>query len=203
MTIDSSRRVPLGRRRGRAPDRGRQLEQRLVGVRARARTRRASRSRATAATASTATPTTSRWSRDLGFGVVPLLDRVVADRARRRRVLARRARLLPARCSPTCHEHGVAPVVTFHHFTTPRWMADARRLGRARDRRPVRAVLRAGGRAPRRPHRDGLHDQRAERRVAARLPRWSASRPGSRDFGAVRARRQREPARRAHRARTT
>ena len=28
-----------------------------------------------------------------------------------------------------CHEHGVAPVVTFHHFTTPRWMADARRLG--------------------------------------------------------------------------
>ena len=24
----------------------------------------------------------------------------------------------------TCHEHEVAPVVTFHHFTTPRWMAD-------------------------------------------------------------------------------
>ena len=24
----------------------------------------------------------------------------------------------------TCHEHGLAPVVTFHHFTTPRWMAD-------------------------------------------------------------------------------
>ena len=24
----------------------------------------------------------------------------------------------------TCHEHGIAPVVTFHHFTTPRWMAD-------------------------------------------------------------------------------
>jgi beta-glucosidase len=23
-----------------------------------------------------------------------------------------------------CHEHGIAPVVTFHHFTTPRWMAD-------------------------------------------------------------------------------
>src|SRR5436190_989997 len=23
----------------------------------------------------------------------------------------------------TCHEHGVAPAVTFHHFTTPRWMA--------------------------------------------------------------------------------
>ena len=24
----------------------------------------------------------------------------------------------------TCHEHGLAPVVTFHHFTTPRWMAE-------------------------------------------------------------------------------
>jgi beta-glucosidase len=24
----------------------------------------------------------------------------------------------------TCHEHDIAPVVTFHHFTTPRWMAD-------------------------------------------------------------------------------
>jgi beta-glucosidase len=22
-----------------------------------------------------------------------------------------------------CHEHGVLPVVTFHHFTTPRWLA--------------------------------------------------------------------------------
>jgi beta-glucosidase len=25
----------------------------------------------------------------------------------------------------TCHEHGVLPVVTFHHFTHPRWMAAA------------------------------------------------------------------------------
>ncbi len=25
----------------------------------------------------------------------------------------------------TCHEHGVTPVVTFHHFTHPRWLADA------------------------------------------------------------------------------
>jgi beta-glucosidase len=24
----------------------------------------------------------------------------------------------------TCREHGIAPLVTFHHFTTPRWMAD-------------------------------------------------------------------------------
>src|SRR5437899_3713207 len=23
-----------------------------------------------------------------------------------------------------CHEHGLVPVVTFHHFTSPRWMAE-------------------------------------------------------------------------------
>jgi beta-glucosidase len=28
------------------------------------------------------------------------------------------------RVCATCHEHGVLPVVTFHHFTTPRWMAE-------------------------------------------------------------------------------
>ena len=27
------------------------------------------------------------------------------------------------RMCATCHEHGVLPVVTFHHFTTPRWLA--------------------------------------------------------------------------------
>ncbi len=29
------------------------------------------------------------------------------------------------RMAATCHEHGVSPVVTFHHFTHPRWLADA------------------------------------------------------------------------------
>jgi beta-glucosidase len=23
----------------------------------------------------------------------------------------------------TCHEHGIIPMVTFHHFTSPRWLA--------------------------------------------------------------------------------
>ena len=23
----------------------------------------------------------------------------------------------------TCHEHGITPMVTFHHFTSPRWLA--------------------------------------------------------------------------------
>ncbi len=29
------------------------------------------------------------------------------------------------RMAATCHEHGILPVVTFHHFTHPRWLADA------------------------------------------------------------------------------
>ncbi len=29
------------------------------------------------------------------------------------------------RVAATCHEHGVLPVVTFHHFTHPRWLAAA------------------------------------------------------------------------------
>ena len=29
------------------------------------------------------------------------------------------------RMAATCHEHGVLPVVTFHHFTHPRWLAAA------------------------------------------------------------------------------
>ncbi len=52
--------------------------------------------------------------RDLGFGVVPLLDRVVAHRARRRRVLPRPLDYY-RRMLATCHENGVAPAVTFHH----------------------------------------------------------------------------------------
>jgi len=29
------------------------------------------------------------------------------------------------RMAATCHEHGITPVVTFHHFTHPRWLAAA------------------------------------------------------------------------------
>ena len=29
------------------------------------------------------------------------------------------------RMAATCHEHGIVPVVTFQHFTHPRWLADA------------------------------------------------------------------------------
>ena len=48
---------------------------------------------------------------------LPVLDRVVAHRARGRRVLDRRARLLPARARRVPRA-GVQPVVTFHHFST-------------------------------------------------------------------------------------
>ena len=28
------------------------------------------------------------------------------------------------RICAACHGHGILPVVTFHHFTTPRWLAE-------------------------------------------------------------------------------
>ena len=43
-----------------------------------------------------------------------------------------------------CHERGIVPVVTFHHFTTPSWLAAAGRLRGAGRPRPVRPVRRAG-----------------------------------------------------------
>ena len=61
-----------------------------------------------------------------------------------------------------CHEQGVQPVVTFHHFSNPRWVAADGGWEVAADRRPLHALLRAHGRTPRRPHLDRLHDQRAE-----------------------------------------
>ena len=109
MSDSLSRRVPLGHRHRRAPDRGRQLEQRLVGVGARARAHRASSRRATPATTSGATPEDIDAARRARLQGVPLLGRVVAHRARGGRVLARRARPLPP---------------------------DARRLPRPRPRRP-------------------------------------------------------------------
>ena len=51
------------------------------------------------------------------------------------------------RMAATCHEHGITPVVTFHHFTHPRWLSSAG-TWEARSRpRPVRPLLRAGRRA--------------------------------------------------------
>ena len=126
----------------RAPDRRRQLEQRLVGVRARARhavhravgrllrqlppLRRRHRARAR--------PRLRR---------VPVLDRVVAHRTRGRRVLARRARLLPPRARRRATSTASQPVRHVPPLHDAALDGRARRLGRARDRRPVRPVLRA------------------------------------------------------------
>ena len=88
-----------------------------------------------------------------------------------------------------CHEHGVAPVVTFHHFTTPRWMAD--RGGWAvpevvdKFARFCEKSVAAAGRSD----LDGLHHQRTERRVAPRLPDGACFRPGSPTSGSIAKRR--------------
>ena len=45
----------------------------------------------------------------------------------------------------TCHEHGLTPMLTFHHFTSPRWIAAQRWLGgdaHGRSASPVSASTR-------------------------------------------------------------
>ena len=78
-----------------------------------------------------------------------------------------------------CHERGISPVVTFHHFTNPRWLAARGRLGGARRPRPLRPLLRAGHGPPGRPDRDGRHAQRAQRGGRHGLCDTGSSRPGS------------------------
>ena len=60
--------------------------------------------------------------------------------------------------------HGIAPVVTFHHFTTPLWLTA--RGGWESPDAPERFAryVGPGHRLPGRPHRLGLHHQRAQRR---------------------------------------
>ena len=143
MTDLLSRRLPLGHRDRRAPGRGRQLEQRLVGVRAHARHRGASSRPATRATTSGATPTTSRCSPTSASARTASRS---SGRASSPRTASSPTRALDhyRRMLATCHEHGLLPVVTFHHFTTPRWAAADGGWAEPGDRRPVRPVLRAG-----------------------------------------------------------
>ena len=66
---------------------------------------------------------------------------------------------------------GVDPVVTFHHFTTPRWLAAKGGWSESSTADAfARFCGRAAGRARRRDS-PGVHDQRAEHRVDHRLPR--------------------------------
>ena len=115
------RRVHLGRGHGGAPDRGRQRQQRLVGLGAQPRfghrgvERRCLRF-------------VHPLARGRGPGGrarpvrLPLLARMEPDRTGRRGVLPCRARALPAHLRRLRGE-GIRPVVTFHHFTTPLWLA--------------------------------------------------------------------------------
>ena len=110
-----------------------------MGVGARARTPAASRCRATRATTSGATPTTSTLAAPIsasaptGFSIE--WSRIEPEDGE---FSARRARPLPPGDRRVPRARASLPVVTFHHFTTPRWAAaDARRLGpSAGDRRP-------------------------------------------------------------------
>ena len=55
---------------------------------------------------------------------VPLLRRVGAYRAGRG-VLSRASLEHYRRMLTACHEHGLTPMITFHHFTSPRWLIAA------------------------------------------------------------------------------
>ena len=79
-----------------------------------------------------------------------------------------------------CRDHDLVPIVTYHHFTTPAVGGTrARRLGGPRHRRPVRPVLRAHRRTPRRRRRHLLHAERAQRRRGHGLLPRACSRRGS------------------------
>ena len=83
----------------------------------------------------------------------------------------------------TLADHGLEAFVTLHHFTNPRWFAE-RGGWAARDAvETLRALLRARGGGPRRPHAVGVHDQRAADRRAHAATSWAGSRPGSRNPG--------------------
>ena len=136
-TGERGRRVPeglsLGRRDRRAPGRGQQHQQRPVGARAheavdvrRAVGRRLRqlpslpRRHRARRRVSGSTPTGSRSS-----GRASSRSRAVysiAELDHYRRVLA------------ACHEHGLTPMVTFWHFTSPALVRGARRLGEPGDR---------------------------------------------------------------------
>ena len=184
----------------RPPDRRRQLEQRLVGVRAPGR-HAVQGALGRLLRQLPPLPGRHRDARRSRVRGVPLLDRVVAHRARRRRVLDRRARLLPPDARRVPRSTACCPSVTFHHFTTPRWIATRRRLGNDRDRRPVRAVLRTHGRAPRRLIGDGctINEPNIVSLMGYLMGMFP---PGHQDLAGVR-RRERAPEGRAPAARTT
>ncbi len=113
----------------------------------------------------------------LGFNVYRSLHRMGAGRARARPVLARRTRSLPPRARMLSRAQGNAGrnLSSFHLAAMGR---RRRRMGRQKDRRPLRAILRARGRASRRPDRRRLHHQRGQPRRLPVSPRHAAAEAG-------------------------
>ena len=70
-----------------------------------------------------------------------------------------------------CLEVGLAPVVTFNHFTSPHWFAMRGSWLDPAAPGAVRALLRRGDGALRRPDRLRRHDERAQPGAAAQLDR--------------------------------
>ena len=167
------------------PTRSRAATSTTTGGAGSTRPARAARSRAaTAATAGTAGPRTSRCCKELGFTDYRFSlewSRIEPAEGEFSTVaLDHYARLCEG-----LREAGIAPVVTFHHFTTPLWLAD--QGGWERDDMPERfaaycekAAARLDG-----PDGAGLHDQRAEHGGHHRLPRRRRSRPGKQDRDAA------------------
>ena len=176
-THDLSRRVPLGHRHRRPPDRGRQRQQRLVAVGAHAGLGLQGVERRRC-------DSWHRWPEDVAL----LKELGFTDY----RFSLEWSRIEPAdgefstvaldhyvRLCEGLLEAGIAPVVTFHHFTTPLWLAD--QGGWESDAMPERFAAYCEKAAARLDGADaaGVHDQRAEHGVDHRLPVRAPSRPAS------------------------
>ena len=139
---DLPERLPLGRRR-RPRTRSRAATGTTTGGRSSTSpTRRASSRRATAATATTATPRTSRscaTSASASYRFSIEWSRIEPEDGE----FSRAALDYYRRVLAECHEHGVAARRHVPSLLDPALDGRARRLGRARDRRPLRPLLRA------------------------------------------------------------
>ncbi len=77
-----------------------------------------------------------------------------------------------------CHDHKITPVVTFHHFTSPRWVAGD---GGWEDKKTAELFARYCERAaaaPRRSDRRRMHDQRSQPRRISVSDRLAAIEAG-------------------------
>ena len=148
-----SRRLPLGRRHRRPPERGRQHRPATPGSPSTSR-RRCSASRpAGPATAGSCGARTSTWPP--GWASTPTGSRSSGPASSRSRASStgRGARPLRGDRRPTASSAGWRPVVTFNHFTSPHWFAARGGWLDAGGAGALRALLRPGDGRVRRPDR--------------------------------------------------